>query len=79
MKACLFSGVRACSRLFAIETLLVPVATRRFDFDGGGKAVMVCEVEVLEDVVLPGLAIVAGSKANIVVANLKILNFSYRV
>lgn len=61
MKACLFSGAKASNRLFAITISLAELLeVGRFDFEVGGKAVIVCEVEVLDEVVLPGLAIASG-------------------
>jgi hypothetical protein len=50
--------VRA-SRRFAIGVVAAVLAGRGKGFAAGGKAVMVCDVEVMEDVVLLALAIVA--------------------
>lgn len=56
MKRCLFAGARASSKLAIGDAVGAALRGRREDFVAGGKAVMVCEVEVAEDVVLLVLA-----------------------
>jgi len=57
IKACLFAGVRAASRSAIGEDLGRLRDAEELDFfDGGGKAVIVCEVDVMEDDVLLLLA-----------------------
>jgi hypothetical protein len=59
MNTCLLAGARASSRFGIGEGVKLVLAGRRDGLAVGGKAVIVCDVEVIEDVVLPVLAIVA--------------------
>ena len=57
MNACLFAGARASSKFAIRDAFSAVFGGRRVDLAAGGKAVMVCDVEVIEDVVLPVVAI----------------------
>jgi len=59
MKVCLFAGARASRRRAVGDAPAIILKNGREDFAAAGKAVMVCDVEVIEDVVLRVLAIAA--------------------
>ena len=59
MKTCLLVGVRASSRFAIGEDAAAVSAASREALFVDGKAVIVCDVEVIDDVVLPVFAILA--------------------
>jgi hypothetical protein len=66
MKTCLFDGARASIKFAIGDTVAVVVGGRSEDLAAGGKAVIVCDVELIEEVVLLlVLAIVPSSMATV--------------
>jgi len=60
MDLCLYEGVRASRRFtIGVDDERALEVLGREDLAAGGKAVMVCDVDVIEDVVLLELAIAA--------------------
>jgi hypothetical protein len=66
MNACLFSGARALSRFAIGDAEAAVVGGRREDLAAAGKAVIVCDVEVIDDVVLLPFSILLSSTASFV-------------
>jgi hypothetical protein len=77
MKSYLFPGAKNPSKLAIGPVVLALPDVEKFPFAGGGRIVRVCDVEVMEEVVLPLLAMVIIVMRT-VVEGLCFLQFSNR-